>query len=133
MSATTQILAHILGAYILIAGVSLLIQQSLMAEIVARLRDDRALTWMIAAFELLAGLILVGVHYDWSSPVAGLITLIGWLAVFEGALLMLAGRRFISLIAPLTAGKTGVLVWSGLCIVLGVLLLGAALTGWTGA
>lgn len=128
---TTLILARILGAYILIVGAGLLVQRQLVAEIVDRFRTDAVLAWTVAVFELLAALILIAIHNDWSNPLAVVVTLIGWAAAAEATLLILIGRRYVSLIAPLAHGRA-VIVWGAIAVLGGAAMLIFGFIGQTG-
>jgi len=122
MSETTLILARILGAFILITGAGLLIHRRTVGEILDRFRDDTVLGWIVAVFELVAALILVAIHNDWSNPLAIVVTLIGWAAVLEAALIMLLQRRYFSLIMPVAHGPM-IPVWGAIAVVGGLALL----------
>lgn len=100
----TLTLARILGVLILTAGASMLLNRRMVGDILERFRTDTVLIWITGVFELIAALALLAVHNDWSGPLAVIVTLIGWAAAIEGALLMLAQGRMVALIAPLVRG-----------------------------
>lgn len=90
MSETTRILCQILGPYLLFVGIIYTVRAEWARGIYAEFADQRALTIMRGAIALLAGLILVRLHDDWSNAPAIVISLIGALAVARGALAVAA-------------------------------------------
>ncbi|TRO97253.1 hypothetical protein FKB34_01225 [Glycocaulis profundi] len=123
MTETTLILARILGGYMLIMGVAMLVHRTMAAELMERLKDDFSLTFTLGLIALLFGLIIVSVHPFWNTPLAVVVSIVGWLGVIEGALIALLRTRFMAIIAPLVTGGTFGLIWGALAALLGLALL----------
>jgi hypothetical protein len=89
----TMLFAKVLGAFMIIVGLSMVLRRQVMVEVAIRYAEDRPLRIFFAAIELLAGLLLVGLHNVWDPTPALIVTLVGWLAVAEStAYLMLPDR-----------------------------------------
>lgn len=127
MTDTTLVLARILGGYMLIMGVGLLVHRRMGADLLDRLRDDFALTFTMGLLALIMGLVIVSIHNVWSGPLAILITVIGWLAVAEGAAIVLLRRRYITMVSPLVHGGLAGLIWGAVSALVGLWLLWAGL------
>ncbi len=127
MTETTLVLARILGGYMLIMGAGLLVHRRMGGELLDRLRDDFALTFTMGLMALLIGLVIVSIHNIWAGPLAILITVIGWLAVAEGAAIILLRRRYITMISPLAHGGVAGLIWGAVCVLVGLCLFWAGL------
>jgi hypothetical protein len=123
MTETTLILARILGGYMLIMGVAMLVHRTMAADLIGRLKDDFTLTFTMGLIALLFGLIIVSVHPFWNTPLAVVVSIVGWLAVIEGALIALLRTRFMAIIAPLVSGGMFGLIWGGIAAVIGLALL----------
>jgi hypothetical protein len=89
----TMLFAKVLGAFMIIVGLSMVLRRQVMVEVAIRYAEDRPLRIFFAAIELLAGLLLVALHNVWDPTPALIVTLVGWLAVAEStAYLMLPDR-----------------------------------------
>ena len=87
---TTFILARILGPLLAVAGVMLISQHARMRAMMGDFLGDDALM-AFAGFTMLAlGLTLLALHQRWDSISAGIISVIGWLTLARGGVLLLA-------------------------------------------
>lgn len=122
---STVLLAKVLGLFMVIVGLAMLLQRREMAEISRRYAEDVPLRVFISAIELLAGLFLVALHNDWSGVPAGIVSLVGWMAVLEGTLYLALPTRVLK---PwlMSFASPGILAVSGALAV----LLGLYLAAW---
>ena len=86
----TLIAARIIGPLCILAGVALITQSGRMIAAVSGFFGDSALLVFTAFVTLAMGLTLVVLHPRWNGITAALISLIGWLVVLRGAVLLLA-------------------------------------------
>lgn len=116
-------LAQVIGIYVLIMGVSVLTRRQFVMGMVSDLISNKPLIYVIAIIELLAGISLVVGHniWVWSWPV--IITIIGWLMVFEGAGFVLLPHKTMKRVVKVCNTKNMYYFWSILVIVMGVYLI----------
>jgi len=119
----TEILARILGLYMLAAGIGVALNSDNMAKMLEEMRQSAFAFYLggVTAFAL--GAAIVSLHNDFSGPLAIFITLIGWAALAEGVI-MLAFPSVMQVFADklfdlLGSGK----IWGVAVAVLGVVLL----------
>lgn len=87
---TSQLLARIIGPYMLIASIGLFVSRDLYVKIIDDLRGQTMLMLTMGAFVLIMGLVLLQFHNVWTLDWRVLVTVIGWIMVIKGALAMIA-------------------------------------------
>lgn len=130
MAETTVVLAQILGGYMLVAGIALLIDRTLITRLLARLQDDIAVIFTMGILALLIGLTVAVLHTRWDTPLAIIVTLVGWAAIVEGALIMWLQNRFMAFFAPWFTSPVVSVVWGAVAALLGVILLAGSFGIW---
>lgn len=85
----TVLLSKVLGVFLVIVGAAMILRRQYFPPIFAAIVEQRLLRAFIAMIELLAGLFLVVMHRGWSSLPAGIITLMGWMAIAESSAYLL--------------------------------------------
>lgn len=93
----TQGLAALIGLYFVSAGVGLLRDRAGAAAMFQALKTQPMLGYLGALIAFAIGGAIVAVHNDWSSWLAGFVSLVGWVALLEGVLLLAAREWFIGL------------------------------------
>lgn len=126
---TTQTLAGLIGLYFLSAGVGVLVDRHGMAALWDELTSNAMLSYLAGILAFAIGGAIVAIHNDWSSFLAGFVSLIGWISLGEGVLLLAFRQRFLStfggwLLSPGFATGMGVVTVCG-----GIALLAAAFSG----
>lgn len=81
---TTLLLAKVLGIFLLIVGVTLLLRRNYYVPVFAGFVRERLTRVVVSLAEILAALLLVMTHNDWSSLPAAIISALGWMALAEG-------------------------------------------------
>lgn len=130
MPEMTVILAQILGGYMLVMGVAMLIDRTLIARLLARLTEDIGLTVTMGLIALVIGLVIAATHTRWDTPLAIIVTLIGWAAIVEGALILWLQNRFMGFFTPWFASPAMSLIWGGIAAILGLGLLAGSFGYW---
>ncbi len=87
---TTFILARILGPLLVVAGVMLISQHARMRAMLGDFLGDDALMAFAGFTTLAIGLALIALHQRWDSISAGIISVLGWIMLARGAVLLLA-------------------------------------------
>ena len=72
---------------------------------------------------------IVGVHNNWNSLLSGFISLVGWMSLLEGVLMLAFRKWFLGLFARLTLSSSTVSAFALATITLGVVLISAAFIG----
>jgi len=125
----TLLLAQIFGIYMLVAGFGLLLRPNWAMEILRAVEDNAAMAYLMGAIVLMGGTAIVLTHNIWPSKTEDMwpaipITVIGWAAAIEGAImliypdaLMWFSRKlapntiFIRFFALATMGFGAALIW----------------------
>lgn len=81
-------LAQILGPYCLIAAIALFTGEDMMKKAFQEFLKSPALLYLGAVLALLFGLFIVATHNVWVKNWTVLITILGWLALIKGTVLM---------------------------------------------
>ncbi|HEX5056769.1 MAG TPA: hypothetical protein VFX02_09750 [Gammaproteobacteria bacterium] len=91
----TMLLSRVLGIFLIILGALILLRRRYYLSVFAEFGRQRLTRTVISMGELLAGVFLVVIHNQWSSPAAGLVSLIGWMAVLESLVYLALPDRFV--------------------------------------
>lgn len=130
MAEMTVILAQILGGYMLVAGVAILIDRTLINRLLISLQDNLAAIFIMGLLALLMGLTVAALHTRWDNPLAIIVTIIGWLAIIEGALILCLQNRFVAFFTPWFTNATVSLIWGAVAVILGLVLLAGSFGVW---
>ena len=89
MPGATRFLSRLLGCYCLIMAVVMLLRRAATIAAITALLHDPALLYALGIILIFAGLAMVLVHNRWSGRrVALIVTLIAWLTLLKGLLLI---------------------------------------------
>jgi hypothetical protein len=94
---TSIFIAQLLGPPILLAGLSLIAHQSFYGGVAESVRNSPGLLYMMGMLRLLAGLAIVLVHNVWTWDWRVIITLMGWIALLRGVLILAAPEAVIGM------------------------------------
>ena len=122
---TTRRFARVLGPFFAIVSATVVVRAP--GELLAEFGATAIWPWVSGAFVLMGGIIVVALHPYWHGVAAVIVSLLGWLMVLRGVLLLAFPDTFIS-IANHTVGAEN--VWR--IVFGGVTLVGLYLTyiGW---
>ena len=108
MSATPQIqprtrlFARVLGPYLVIVALTMSGRSTLIVAMIEAFSADDSWPWVVGAFVLLMGLVVIALHPYWRGPAATIVSLLGCLTALKGIALMAFPQRYLS------AGHTAV-------------------------
>jgi hypothetical protein len=127
---TTRMFARVLGPFFFIVCVTAVVRASDMRAVISDFAANALWPWMAGAFVLIGGLIIVALHQHWRGAAAFIVSLLGWLVVLRGVLLLAFPAAFISMANSMM--DLGAL-WRGVCIVFAAIGLYLAYVGWAPA
>jgi len=124
---TTQILAGLMGLYFVAAGINLLTNSEATLGMIKDMIGQPVFGFLGGLVAFTVGGVIVAIHHDWSSLLAGFITLIGWIALAEGVLLIACGKWFLGLFARLKFTAGIIKMFGAGTLTLGVVMIWAGL------
>jgi hypothetical protein len=115
---TTRKFARVLGPFFAIVSITAVTRAPDMRELVAEFGATRIWPWVTGAFVLMGGLIVVALHQYWRGAAAVIVSLLGWMMVLRGVLLLAFPDTFMA-IANHTIGAEALwrVVFSGFALV----------------
>jgi len=125
----TILLAKVLGSYMVIGGVALLVRRRFFMSAFSSLVEDKASRFLLAAVDVLVGLLIINIHNDWSSLPAGIVTFVGWSALAKGVISMFLKDASLEKFAAAFRAKKWYLPEAIVVVVVGVYLVAFGF-GW---
>ncbi|GAS93625.1 uncharacterized protein RMCC_0591 [Mycolicibacterium canariasense] len=126
-AAATRAFARVLGPFFAIVAVTVTARSWDMKRLLDDFESTPVWSWVVGAFVLLAGLVVVSLHPYWHGFAAIVVSLLGWMMVVRG-ILLLAFPAVFATIAEHTIGAET--LWRIVFVLVGVLGLYLALIGW---
>jgi len=115
-----------MGSALVIVGITVL-NKSHFNAVMTDLVNNKGLLWVTGLITFVMGMVIVALHNVWSADWRALVTLLGWLTVVKGAVIMLFPSRMILFYRRFLSNH--LLSYSGIyALVLGGLLLFLGLT-----
>lgn len=93
---TTLFLAQIMGVYFLVVGAGVLMNPSRMRNAMDEAKQSYILPYLDGAIALVIGLLIVLTHNIWDGLLTSLVSIVGWVAVLEGVLMLTLPQKTIS-------------------------------------
>ena len=119
--------SRVIGPYLVIVCAVAVTRASDIQTLLSQFEANSLWTWVIGAVALLFGLIVVAGHQYWRGPAAIIVSLLGWLVVLRGLLLLAFPSTFISLANNMIGLHA---LWVPLCIVFALVGLYLTYVGW---
>ena len=91
----TLFLSQVIGVYLFVGSLSALLYPRRVKHAAEEISRSYILLYFDGALALIVGLIIVLLHNVWVGLPATIVTLVGWLAVLEGFLMMLLPQASI--------------------------------------
>ncbi len=124
---TTQTLAALIGLYFVAAGTGLLVERQNMSAMFKDLSNHAMLGYLGGLIAFTIGGAMVAIHNDWSGLLAGFVTLVGWMALFEGVMMLAFRKWFLELFENWLLSPTVVSGFGVGTIIVGAIVLYAGL------
>ncbi len=116
------VLAQMLGISFALLGLSMLFNQKWTNVVVEEITKNQAVIWFAGLITLLLGSTIVVLNNDWTSGLPLLVTVLGWLILIKGAVIVLFPDFTISYYRKMNKGN--IFMWGGLIVfVLSLVLL----------
>lgn len=119
----TIFLAKVIGASMVIAGISMLLRQKSLPLLVEQFLNNLPVRYFTGAVVLITGLLIVASHNFWTSPEKIIISLVGWAAVLKGASFMLLPENTLTGLARILNNKIWPIIGGLIAIAIGGYLL----------
>ena len=126
---TTQILAALIGVYFLAAGVGLLVDRNNASELMRELTAQPMFGFLGGIIAFAIGGAIVAVHNNWGSLLSGFVSLVGWMSLAEGVLMLACRKWFLDLFTRLALSPGVVTVFGLGTLIAGAMLVTAAFVG----
>lgn len=126
----TRFLSRVLGPFLFIIDVTAVARASDMQGLLSQFEANSMWTFVTGAFILLFGLTMVAAHQYWRGLAAVIVSLVGWLIVLRGLLLVAFPKVFVSA-ANSMIGAQG--WWITICVLFALVGLYLTYVGWAPA
>ena len=120
----TEFLALVFGLYFIAAGIGLISNRFDYQAMLDELYENAALGYISAILVFALGVVVVRLHNDWTSFMAGFVSFVGCAMVIEGLLLLAFRRQFLGVFVNLNFSERLVCFFG-----IGTAILGAGLIG----
>ena len=119
---TSIVIAQLSGICFVVLGISMLLNKKWMAVVVEDMTKNQGLLWLAGFFALVLGSLIVVCNNEWTSGLPLFVTVLGWLTLIKGAVILVFPNTTLSYYKKVNTGN--VFVWGGLIVlVLGVFLM----------
>ena len=119
----TEILARIFGLYMLAAGIGLALNSADMLKMVEEMRQSPLAFYLGGLIAFAIGAAIVSLHNDFSSGLAIVITLFGWVVLAEGVIMLAFPKAMQAFAGKLVGMISSAKIWGVGVAALGVVLL----------
>ncbi|OBB94588.1 hypothetical protein [Mycobacterium sp. 852002-30065_SCH5024008] len=127
---TTRFFARVLGPFLVIVDVTAVARASDMQSLLSQFEANSMWTFVTGAFVLLLGLTIVAAHQSWRGAAAAIVSLLGWLIVLRGLLLLAFPKFFASLANDMIGAQAW---WIAACVVFALVGVYLTYVGWAPA
>jgi uncharacterized membrane protein len=132
-SVLTLQLAKAYGIYVLATGLVGLTAPDRWRLIMEDFQRSPGLTYVTAVIVFGLGIALVMLHNLWTDPLAVVVSLVGWVILVEGTLLMAAPEGLVKIGAATVGTPARSRLWAVFALIAGTALLLAGATGHASA
>lgn len=123
----TQSLAALIGLYFLAAGAGLLRDRDVVTGMFQELKAQPMLGYLSGVLAFAIGGAIVSVHNDWSTWLSSFVSLVGWISLLEGTLLLTARTWFLEMFEGLLTSDGVLKGMSVATLIAGAVLMWCAL------
>ncbi|RYZ06570.1 MAG: hypothetical protein EON61_13765 [Alphaproteobacteria bacterium] len=120
-------LARVYGIVVLIFAVTALLKPDRFALALSDFERSPGLTLLGAIVAVILGVFLITLHSVWTDLSAILVSLLGWLSLVKGALLLATPEGFLKLASAMSA-PSRIRLWGIFALILGAIYLAIGLT-----
>lgn len=118
----TILFEQVFGIYLILTGSLILIKQEHIVSVGRFFGKDYALRFSMGALVTLGGLFMALSYRDWSTTATAIITLVGWLVLVKGIVLLLLSDKQINQLMGSFMKSHAYMAWGLVAVVLGAYL-----------
>lgn len=107
MNETTLFLSQLMGPLFLLMGLSFAFNQDFYVEWFKRFDKSDAFLFLASTLETLGGIAIVLHHNIWGSAPEVIVSLMGWLMIAEGSLILLTTKGYVKMVMSFMPKKMG--------------------------
>jgi len=119
----TILLAQLFGLFLILKGLFVLLRTSEVQKMLRDTRDNRSLLYAMGIGSTFFGLILTLSHNTWGSTPEVLVSMIGWITLLKGILILFAPHILLNLIRPMTSNQTDMRSFGSIVVLVGFYLV----------
>ncbi len=119
---STDFIARLIGLYCVVFALAILINRRSVVGAIEKVAQDQAALLIIEVFGLAAGLAIVIGHEVWTNPLGIVVTLLGWIMVLRGGILLLLPSEKIAEVFAFAAWPQRSQIYALATLGVGVLL-----------
>ena len=119
---TSQLLARVIGPYMLITAIALFVNRASFKKIIADFQNQPTLMTIIGGFTLILGLLMLQFHNVWTTDWRVLITLIGWITTLKGATSILFPKLLVKMAGAYTDNDALLNIQATIAMFFGILM-----------
>jgi hypothetical protein len=123
----TRMFSRVLGPFLVIVDVTAVARASNMQTLLSQFEANSLWTWAFGAFVLVFGLVIVAGHQYWRGAAAITVSVLGWLVVLRGLLLLAFPTTFVSVANSMVGAQAW---WVALCMAFALVGLYLTYVGW---
>ena|SRR5579863_2904604 len=118
----TLIISQILGIFFVVVGIAMVANSKATTVAISESLQNKGILWLWGILALLTGAVVVVANNSWTSGLPALVTILGWLALLKGALILFFPNAATSLYRKFN--KSGILMLCGFVVfVIGLILI----------
>ncbi len=119
---TFKILARIIGPVMIIPAIGIFLNFNTYRGMIGEFSKSQSLCYLGGSMALLMGLVILQFHNKWEAGWPVIITLMGWIILIKGLILVLFPGAVIALWHPLTASPAALIVSLVISLAIGIFL-----------
>jgi vacuolar-type H+-ATPase subunit I/STV1 len=126
----TRLFARVMGPFLIIIPGTAVLQASEMRTLLSDFAENPLWCWVVGAFILLVGLVVIALHQYWHGGPGIIVSAIGWLVALKGLFLVAFPRTYMS---AANAAIDAVSWWRAAFIVFALVGVYLTYVGWAPA
>ena len=119
----TETLAVLIGLYFSAAGIGVLVDRNSFDKVMDELTSQPLLGYLGGILAFAIGGTIVSLHNDWSSFLSGFVSLVGWICLAEGVLMLAVRKWFLGIFARMALSSGTFTVFGAGTFLAGVVIL----------
>lgn len=116
--ARTRAFARVIGPFITLVVGALKVRAGEIARFVPVFFENAVIVWIMAAFLVFGGVLIIAFHQYWRSPAAILISAFGWFLLIRGLVLLYAPQLMARAASGAVSGDTVLYIRLGFSVML---------------